>query len=362
MTVPLLRALTLLLLPGVVGAASFTSVGGVNPVGVTNGGTVVVGAAGRWTAADGWISVGGLVRAVSDDGAAVVGRFGPANARQAFRWTAGTGLVGLGDLLGNVFFSDALGVSGDGSVVVGQSYSSSGLEAFRWTSSGMIGLGDLAGAGFESIAKDASAEGSVVVGSATSASGTEAMRWTIGGGMTGLGDFAGGNYSSRANAVSADGSVVVGYGSDSVGNVAFRWTEAVGMVGLSAPGWTSSVATGVSGDGSKIVGYANIESTPMAFLWTQGAGIESLLDVLVANGATGLDGWSLGTINAISADGNWVVGGGLNSDGLAEYFLANITPIPIPAAAWLSGSALGLMGWMRRKGFAASETPSSLSD
>lgn len=26
-----------------------------------------------------------------------------------------------------------------------------------------------------------------------------------------------------------------------------------------------------------------------------------------------------------------------------------VTPIPVPAAVWLFGSALGLLGWMRRK-------------
>ena len=42
--------------------------------------------------------------------------------------------------------SYGFGVSADGSVVVGQSSSASGIEAFRWTSGGgMVGLGDLPG-------------------------------------------------------------------------------------------------------------------------------------------------------------------------------------------------------------------------
>ena len=44
--------------------------------------------------------------------------------------------MGLGDLAGGVFLSEALAISADGSVVVGLGSSASGLEAFRWTSGG----------------------------------------------------------------------------------------------------------------------------------------------------------------------------------------------------------------------------------
>lgn len=51
------------------------------------------------------------------------------------------GFQGLGDLPGGNIFSQAAGVSADGSVVVGQSNSASGGEAFRWTAGGgMVGL------------------------------------------------------------------------------------------------------------------------------------------------------------------------------------------------------------------------------
>lgn len=40
-------------------------------------------------------------------------------------------LVGLGDLPGGIFFSQANGISADGSVVVGETESASGFEAFR---------------------------------------------------------------------------------------------------------------------------------------------------------------------------------------------------------------------------------------
>jgi probable HAF family extracellular repeat protein len=78
------------------------------------------------------------------------------------RWLAGLGVlvaaiaagpsaaspmfVPLGDLPGGLVYSYAAAVSADGSTVVGRSGGASGEEAFRWTSGGgMVGLGDLAG-------------------------------------------------------------------------------------------------------------------------------------------------------------------------------------------------------------------------
>ncbi|MCP9472622.1 MAG: hypothetical protein NNA30_07820, partial [Nitrospira sp.] len=48
---------------------------------------------------------------VSADGAVVVGRSGSTLGHQAFRWTKATGMVGIGDLPGGDFFSEAAGVS-----------------------------------------------------------------------------------------------------------------------------------------------------------------------------------------------------------------------------------------------------------
>jgi probable HAF family extracellular repeat protein len=129
----------------------------------------------------------------------------------------------------------------------------------------MVGLGDLAGGVFSSEAYGVSADGSVVVGQSASASGAEAFRWTEGGGMVGLGDLAGGVFSSSALGVSADGSVVVGYGNSASGREAFLWDASDGMQSLrdvliagGATGlddWSLTDATGVSADGRTIVGY-----------------------------------------------------------------------------------------------------------
>lgn len=260
----------------------------------------------------------------------------------------------LGDLSGGAFCSGALSVSADGSTVVGYGTSASGREAFRWTqATGMVGLGDLPGGDFASSATDVSADGSVVVGSGTSSStGTEAFRWTQAGGMVGLGDLPGGDFASVAVDVSADGSVVVGHGTSQFGREAVRWTANDGMVGLGdLPGGAfHSHGAGVSADGSIVVGLGTTANGEEAMIWTQTHGMQRVLDVLVAQGVTGLTGWTLTAANSVSADGRIVVGQGINPLGQREAFVATVAPqvVPVPAAVWLFGGAIGALAAMRR--------------
>ena len=89
-----------------------------------------------------------------------------------------------------------------------------------------------------------------------------------------------------------------------------RWSSGGGIVGLGdLPGGSfGSRALDASGDGSVVVGYSNTDNGNEAFVWTQATGMKRLIDVLVANGATGLNGWLLADATAVSADGKWVVG------------------------------------------------------
>jgi probable HAF family extracellular repeat protein len=286
---------------------------------------------------------------VSADGSVVVGRSDSASGQEAFRWTAGGGMVGLGDLPGGAFGSVANGVSGDGAVVVGYGNSASGNEAFRWSAlGGMVGLGDLPDGLFDSYASGASGDGAVIVGYGNSASGYEAFRWTVAGGMVGLGDLPGGNFYSGASGVSSDGAVVVGYSSAASGREAFRWTAGGGMIGLGKlPGGFNSFATGVSGDGAVVVGYGNSTSGQEAFLWTAGGGMQRLWDVLLAQGVNpAADGWtSLAAANSVSFDGNTIVGYGTHN-GHSEAFLA---VVPEPAGLTLL-AASGALAVRRRRG------------
>ncbi len=199
---------------------------------------------------------------------------------EAFRWTSG-GMVGLGGLGGgecrcagvgggvfSCFTSGAAGVSRDGSVVVGKTcppVGSGGIfHAFRWTAGdGMVGLGDLPGGLFDSDARAISADGSVIVGSGRSAAGFEAFRWTSDGGMVSLGDLPGGAVNAAAQGASADGSVIVGFAESASGAEAFIWDRANGMqslaevlnaAGIDLTGFSLDAANAVSEDGRSIVG------------------------------------------------------------------------------------------------------------
>jgi len=208
-------------------------------------------------------------------------------------------MVGLGDLPGNDFWSQAYGISADGRVIVGASISDRGHEAFRWTrSEGMVGLGDLPGETFTSQAFGVSADGAVIVGEGRSESGTEAFRWTAEDGMLGLGDLPGGAFQSIAWAVSADGSVVVGSAADD------HWTQ-------------------------------------VAFVWDAEHGMRNLQDLLTDDFGLDLTGWQLGEARGISADGLTIVGSAYNPDRKAEAWIAHI---PEPGTLQLlSLAALGVV-------------------
>ncbi len=101
---------------------------------------------------------------VSADGLTVVGFSETAHGSQAFRWTAGGGLVGLGN---SNDLSMAWAISGDGSVVVGSRDYGVGAEIriqpYRWDTTSGVGTPVDAGVS-GGVAYDVSADGSVIVG------------------------------------------------------------------------------------------------------------------------------------------------------------------------------------------------------
>lgn len=376
MSTSVLRVIALLMLPGLASAGSFIGLGDLPggrtdsvAFGISADGTTAVGyginsvggsEAFRWTSNDGMVGLGvmsplggSIASAASADGSVIVGydyNLG------AFRWTSGGGMTSLWSPTTSIRPTDALGVSADGNVITGIGHTNwpANSQAYRWTSdSGAAGVGDFS---VQSVGLGMSADGLVVVGGGATSDPGSAFRWTTGGGMEALGYLPNAaSPTSVARGASADGSIVVGASAAASGQwEAFRWSSGGGMAGLGLlPNWIGSYGNAVNYDGSVIVGMVyrspNGDYEQDAFVWTEVGGIQSLFDVLVANGATGLTGWTLREAYSVSADGMWIAGEGINPLGQREAFVANISPVPIPAAVWLFGSALGLMGAMRRK-------------
>jgi probable HAF family extracellular repeat protein len=193
----------------------------------------------------------------------------------------------IGDLAGGAANSRALAISADGSTVVGWSSSANGdSEAFRWRAgSGMEGLGDLPTSRFQSEASACSEDGDVVIGKglviANGMAQPQAMRWESATGMIGLGFLPGGTDRSYAIDCSADGGIVVGSGATAAGNETFRWTQNTGLtsIGLlpdasgaatrsNSPLACSSDATVIAGSGAALE-----EGGPQSlWIWSEAAG------------------------------------------------------------------------------------------
>lgn len=337
-------------------------------------------------------STGSLATRISSDGSTVVGTSGSFAGTHPFRWTLASGIVDLGDLPGGGSYTEAWGVSGDGTVVVGQSFGAAGQETFRWTpAGGMAGLGDLPGGPYYSSGRSVSADGSTVVGTGTDGYTKKAFRWTASDGMVGLGSWRGNPYNlTEALDVSADGGVIVGAAFDAGGMEPFRWTADTGLVSLGFAGratavsddgqfvvgwgpdgeafrWSatggrivlgqlpggnaSSGASGVSSDGQVVVGSSSWWLGDAAFYWTEAGGMRRLADVLIGQGATGLEGWTLFEAYDVSGDGTRIIGSGWNPRGQREVYLAVVAPVPLPPGAVLVVTAFAaLLGSLRRRG------------
>jgi probable HAF family extracellular repeat protein len=243
---------------------------------------------------------------------------------------------GLGELSGGLSLSDAYGVSADGTTVVGYSHGASGYEAFRWTAGVMAGLGDFAGGSFASVARAVSGDGATVVGSGAGPAGSRAFRWT-GGVMSDIGS------AGTARAISSDGSTIVGFYNEDP----FRWKDGVATPLEEFPvANASTLAYDVSGDGSIAVGSAgpaeNLYDHEAVF-WNAN-GIHEIDRILTGLGVD-LTGWELIEATSISDDGSTIVGWGMNPDGFAEGWIAEIpgiAAIPEPGTGLLL--ALGLLG------------------
>jgi len=293
----------------------------------------------RWSASEGMVGLGGLpslpdssALSVSGNGTTVAGwaRYGNGIAHP-FRWTAQNGMEALPGLTGGDGSGVARGISANGSVIVGASnVGLSHFEAVRWTNGGVpVPLGSTTSGADRSEASGVSADGSVIVGDG--GSHFQAFRWTEGNGVSLLGILAGDTQSGHP-IISGDGSTIAGQSSrfQAITSDAFLWHEASGMVPL-APrpvGIGVIEPRGISFDGSVIVGNL-IEEDPFffvhPFIWSSATGLRDLEDVLVNDfSLEEAADWHLGYATGISADGQVIVGSGVNPSGDQEAWIATV--------------------------------------
>lgn len=308
----------------------------------------------RWKAPGGMLKFGFLpltsqastATGVSADGTIGTGfaAFGlGSSSNRAILWVEGSGLTNLGTLSGGSFkYSEGRGISDDGSRLVGQSSSSSGFRGFYWTagvnggSATMLNLGVVSSGNLGGIseANGISGNGLMVVGSSTALTGTpatetqpemvtsqqtQAFKYSVATSRVGLGDLAGGPVDSSAFATSLDGSVIVGYGTPGTSiNHGVIWTDSGMMSVGDLPGGASACRLyDITEDGLIAVGLGNDDIGRAAVIWDEENGLRKL-STLISGLGVDLTGWTLETAEGISADGDVIVGNGINPDGNKE--------------------------------------------
>src|SRR5262245_44452858 len=176
---------------------------------------------------------------------AVVGAAATSLADQPF-------FIGLGDLPGGLYLSNAGDVAGAGmnATVIGSGYGATGVQAFRWTqSTGMVALPDLAGGQASNAAMGVSTDGATIIGSG-SAAFVEPVRWVGASGPFVIPGFAEGWLGGAARAISRDGLVIAGTFNAGSFSTPCRWTSA----GFEALTTDDGLVFGTNADGSVIVG------------------------------------------------------------------------------------------------------------
>jgi probable HAF family extracellular repeat protein len=317
----------------------------------------------RWTQATGpeIVATGFSVQDASADATVLVGRApGESFARPvSVRWTSTEGSTTITPLRDWPSAPDR--ISADGSTIVGRG----NQYGYRWTAeTGVVNLGGFPDGGEQGPdgpptfrISEVSANGSVLVGANTGSlifEEGETVRWTAETGTVGLGS----EFTGNALGVSDDGSVIVGYNwynsEDlyAVGRQAFRWTSETGLVDLGfLPGGTDSYATAISGNGGLIVGHGNSADDPTGetlFIWTATTGMQNLVEHLTNEYGLGeeLDGWNLGTIAGISADGRYIAGNGYAPNGAYAPWLVDLEFAPVPEASTYGVfTAVGLLAF-----------------
>lgn len=270
--------------------------------------------------------------------------------RRALLWSRTNGLQSLGKLL-NAQDShvEPMAISANGKVIVGRAKTPNApgfftWEAFKWSAeTGMVGLGDIVGDPqrdrYYSQAVGVSADGRVIAGTVRYG-GTEPdgafgyyapARWANGVGPLYLAPSPHGDLDYGALGISANGRFIVA--ASSIGTFedtvyyALRWSDENGYTILHE-GSKLFTPHEISDDGKVVVGDGGGESgVPVAMIWTAERGLMRLQTLLIELGANpGL--FTLEYAAAVSADGRVIVGYGKDVDGNRRGYRAMLRDLP----------------------------------
>jgi len=308
-----------------------------------NGGT---GEAVSWTSGTA-ASLGfqGIAHGINNSGQ-IVGETGTGSLYdpgRAFLYSGGV-TTDLGDLGGTkavAYGINDLGVVVGYSMIAGDSVNE--LKAFRYDGS-MTNLGDVNGLGTGYSRAQGINNSGVIAGRGSidtfANSEKHMIRWDA---DNTLNQIVGPNDYSTGLAINNNG-VIVGNGKNADGKQrAIIWGAGGGLTMLDTLGGNNSRAFGVNDLGQVVGSSAVVGGVKHAFITLDGGA--TMIDLNTAT--TGLSGFSvLNEAYDINESGQ-IIGYGTLSTGEISAFL--LTPVPVPAAVWLFGSALGLLGWVRRR-------------
>ncbi len=249
---------------------------------------------------------------------------------RAYRWTGRGPLQDLGVLPGETR-SFAWGISGDGSVVVGHAETGTVTgEAFRWTAAtGMKGIGKLTPGSTISMALAVSRDGMTIVGENWNEFlNTDAFVWTQASGMKALPKLGNPWNTATADAVNADGTIIVGRSVPVTGGTRMvRWKYGAIedlVAGLPISG---SWGLAVSDNGEAVAGTHIVGGTSnTALVWTAITGAMDLDKYLASNGVQVPAGYKLEYAYAVSGDGLTFGGSARNlNTNIREGFVAAVS-------------------------------------
>ncbi len=263
---------------------------------------------------------------------------GNPNNSIAYRWTQALGFQDLGTLGGDSSWGYA--ISDDGQVVTGYSWTGSNPVdlAFRWTpGTGMVGL-PIAGGLTNHFGWAMNGAGTAIVGTGYTNAGEVIFRWTQAGGTENLGPGAGSAWGG-GTAVSADGTAIAGYSAAGACYDGLRRTDSGGFEMFGGfLNYSRITPRGITPDGTAIVSNLQVQcglytATNRAGVWTQARGMVELMSYLSGEGVN-LTGWTLYDVVGVSNDGTTLAGNGVLGGVSRGWVVRGIRPICGPWIAF----------------------------